>query len=1021
MTRTLRLCLALLLSLLALSNGVRASGPAAVIIPDSSSIGITESTPAVVTVTVYDASDEPVSFPRVQWSAPATGPRVTFEAYEQGGEEFGQASVIVHAVGGRGTFPITASIAGATSATITVTTYADPLRIVSGSHQAAVINSGFAEPLIAQVQTLDGEPVAGASVTFRNELPGSATLSATSAITGPDGTAQITVTAGSIKGQFSVAIAAPGLDYGFQQVATFGMISAPVQSVTAFEGSGLELPIGGATRILKAHVRDINGSPVQYATVTFTAPAVGPGIGQFGCWFDCPLAVPNGGRVFTDNQGEAIAVVSANNEAGSYVVTASSEGALTVANFSLTNVARRAATILPNGNDQGDKHGEQTSLGGRFDRVRLRVIDADGAGLAGAVVTLTPPSSGPSMTLDQSVLVSDNDGWVETSGTANTTAGSFYLRADTPGVAGTFMYMQIAPPGFVIGDQIADLSAFDNAGTLRTLRSFGASGKYLFLDVCTVWCPNCNQQQAFGQTMKSQLAAMGVPIAVVPMLIDSQDIGEPSTQSNAATWFTRYRITDQVLHASGNPTAQIRQASEFLLGGYQGYPTFLLIAPDGTILDRHTGGFDSATAMKNFVLAKLPSDVSIAAVSVSESTASATLTVTRSSATGTASVNYTTAPGSASTADYSTRSGTLQFAAGQTSVTFTVPVVNDTIDEPNETFTVTLSNPVNTRIAQSQAVVTILDNDAPSAISALDARFSEGTGTTNTVSLPVRLDRGSAFAITVDYAVVAGTAKSTDVTLSKGTMKFEPGQIERSVPLILNADKLIETKETFTVHFSAPVNATLSTSDALVAIVDDDKDTATPIIDKHDDVIIEVKMDAKSLVVVDYKTPDAVDKIDGVIPVSCLVASGVKRGYGSEVVTCAAEDKAGNLATTKFNLIVRLPTVAGAIFDPKHPTVAMTEQRRGEDILVHVNAGAFARRGEVTLTFIDAKGRRHCLGTERAAKDGSLDAVVPLPRGTALGLGQVLADSDVSNGGEYDRAWFLTVTRRNTLPRKHRH
>ena len=111
------------------------------------------------------------------------------------------------------------------------------------------------------------------------------------------------------------------------------------------------------------------------------------------------------------------------------------------------------------------------------------------------VVTLTPPSSGPSLMLDQSMLLSDNDGWVEASGTANNVAGDYYLRAETPGVDATPMFMQNAPQGYVVGDQIADLAAFDQAGVLRPIRSFTGNGKYLLLDVCTVWCQFCQNIQ----------------------------------------------------------------------------------------------------------------------------------------------------------------------------------------------------------------------------------------------------------------------------------------------------------------------------------------------------------------------------------------------------------------------------------------------------------------------------------------------------------------------------------------------
>ena len=74
-----------------------------------------------------------------------------------------------------------------------------------------------------------------------------------------------------------------------------------------------------------------------------------------------------------------------------------------------------------------------------------------------------------------------------------------------------------------------------------------------------------------------------------------------------------------------------------------------------------------------------------------------TLTVTLSAASGqTINVDYTTSDGTATAGnDYSATIDTLTFAPGQTNRTFTIPISDDTVPDPNEIFFVTLSNPVN--------------------------------------------------------------------------------------------------------------------------------------------------------------------------------------------------------------------------------------------------------------------------------------------------------------------------------------
>ena len=73
---------------------------------------------------------------------------------------------------------------------------------------------------------------------------------------------------------------------------------------------------------------------------------------------------------------------------------------------------------------------------------------------------------------------------------------------------------------------------------------------------------------------------------------------------------------------------------------------------------------------------------------------------------------YTTSDDTAtSTNDYSAVSGTLSIQPGETTATITVPIINDNVDEPNETFDVTLSAPVNSTLVDATGQATILNDD----------------------------------------------------------------------------------------------------------------------------------------------------------------------------------------------------------------------------------------------------------------------------------------------------------------------
>ncbi len=112
----------------------------------------------------------------------------------------------------------------------------------------------------------------------------------------------------------------------------------------------------------------------------------------------------------------------------------------------------------------------------------------------------------------------------------------------------------------------------------------------------------------------------------------------------------------------------------------------------------------------------------------SENGGSVTVTVTRTGdTTGAARVSYRTVDDPASIpcnvingtsyarCDYATSLDTLNFAAGETSKTFVIPIIDDSYAEGNETFEVALSNPTGATLgAQATAMVTIVDNDAVS-------------------------------------------------------------------------------------------------------------------------------------------------------------------------------------------------------------------------------------------------------------------------------------------------------------------
>ncbi|MCC6435562.1 MAG: hypothetical protein IT196_11075 [Acidimicrobiales bacterium] len=161
--------------------------------------------------------------------------------------------------------------------------------------------------------------------------------------------------------------------------------------------------------------------------------------------------------------------------------------------------------------------------------------------------------------------------------------------------------------------------------------------------------------------------------------------------------------------------------------------------------------------------------------------------------------------------DISLANGALTFAPGETSKTINGDILDDTADEPSETFTLTLSNPVNAVLGSTTVhTYTILDNDiAPGVGFKLDN--SGGPESATPASLEVVLSEASGKTATVDYTVTGGTATGggTDYTLATGTLTFTPGDVSENVSITVVDDSDSELDETIRVTLGAPSNAFL--------------------------------------------------------------------------------------------------------------------------------------------------------------------------------------------------------------------
>jgi hypothetical protein len=218
---------------------------------------------------------------------------------------------------------------------------------------------------------------------------------------------------------------------------------------------------------------------------------------------------------------------------------------------------------------------------------------------------------------------------------------------------------------------------------------------------------------------------------------------------------------------------------------------------------------------------------------VGEGGGTATIIVTRSGGSGGAfTVDYSTGGGTAQAGiDYTPTSGTLTFDLGETTKTFTIPILNDTLGEASETVFLSLSNPVGAAAlgAPSTAVLTIVDDDQPGVLrfSMADYVVDEAAGT---ATITVVRDSGGGL-VTVNFTTADGTAQGgVDYTPTSGTLTFANGQTVATFTIPILLESPVEADETVILTLSSPTGgASLgSPSSAVLTIRNDSADRDGP-------------------------------------------------------------------------------------------------------------------------------------------------------------------------------------------------
>lgn len=171
--------------------------------------------------------------------------------------------------------------------------------------------------------------------------------------------------------------------------------------------------------------------------------------------------------------------------------------------------------------------------------------------------------------------------------------------------------------------------------------------------------------------------------------------------------------------------------------------------------------------------------------------------------------------------DYQASSGTLTFAAGQTSQTITVLVNGDRLGEWAEYFLVDIRNPGSAKLSSFQALASIVDDEPTIRLDG--GRVVEGNSGTKTLPFIATLSAASDVPVTVAFTTSDSSAVAgSDYVATSGILTFAAGQTTATIAVTVKGDLLAESDEYFSMELSNPTNAGIDLAWANGLILDDD-------------------------------------------------------------------------------------------------------------------------------------------------------------------------------------------------------
>ena len=267
-------------------------------------------------------------------------------------------------------------------------------------------------------------------------------------------------------------------------------------------------------------------------------------------------------------------------------------------------------------------------------------------------------------------------------------------------------------------------------------------------------------------------------------------------------------------------------------------------------------------------------------------------------------------------ADYTLSSTTIDIDAGETEGTATITIVDDTVDDDDETIILNAAS-VTPALTAPPLTLTIADNDGPATSLTLAVAPAAPAEDAGTVTVTATLDSPAltgGTTVTLDLTGTAtGTGADADYTVSSTTIEIDAGETEGTATITIVDDTADDDGETIVIDATSDSPA-LTANTVTLTITDNDATLTGLTLSAGEltfspdttDYAVEVANDVESVSLTPTVAAGAGVTVNGATVASGASSADIALAVGETIVTIVATPPTGVAPVTYTVTITRL-------------------------------------------------------------------------------------------------------------------